>query len=143
MLAFGERETMVMAPPPTRDSAISPCFHDSLAFLHRHFLPQSPPTQPLDLSLLSQQQPLPWDCTTIPKLQPPAAAPSRRPASLSGVCLYGRGKDCLILIPFRLPQISCFTYCLKCSSSDSDNCPDVGIGPLLQFPHRLGQVQSY
>ena len=49
--------------------------------------------------------------------------------------MYGYSKDCLILIPFRLPQISCFTLSLKCFSSDSDNCPDVGIGPLLQFPH--------
>ena len=55
--------------------------------------------------------------------------------------MYGCGKDCLILIPFRLPQISCFTHSLKCFS-DSDNCPDVGIGPLLQFPHplRVGPV---
>ena len=52
------------------------------------------------------------------------------------------GKDCLILIPFRLPQISCFTLSMECFSSDSDNCPDAGIGPLLQFPHlpRAGPV---
>ena len=57
-------------------------------------------------------------------------------------CIYGCGKDCLILVPFRLPQISCFTLCLGCFSSDSDNCPAVGIGPLLQFPHlpRAGPV---
>ena len=56
--------------------------------------------------------------------------------------MYGCSKDCLILIPFRLPQISCFTFRLKCFSSDSDNCPDVGIRPLLQFPHpsRAGPV---
>ena len=36
---------------------------------------------------------------------------------------------------FRLPQISCFTLSLKCFSSDSDNRPDLGIRPLLQFPH--------
>ena len=56
--------------------------------------------------------------------------------------MYGCGKDCLILIPLRLPQISCFTLSLKYFSSDSDNCPDVGIGPLLQFPHplRVGPV---
>ena len=46
-------------------------------------------------------------------------------------------KDCLILIPFRLPQISCFPLSLKCFSSDSDNCPGVGSGPLLQSPHPL------
>ena len=51
--------------------------------------------------------------------------------------MYGCSKDCLILIPFRLPQISCFTLSLKCFSSDSDNCPFVRIGPPLQFPHSL------
>ena len=56
--------------------------------------------------------------------------------------MYGCGKDCLILIPFRLPQISCFTLGLKCFSFDSDNCPDVGIRLLLQFPHppKVGPV---
>ena len=51
--------------------------------------------------------------------------------------MYGRGKNCLILIPFRLPQISCFTLSIKCFSSDSDNFPNVGIRPLFQFPHLL------
>ena len=49
----GEREAMVMAPPPMRDSAVSPCFHGCLAFLHRHFPPQSPPSHPLDPICLS------------------------------------------------------------------------------------------
>ena len=47
--------------------------------------------------------------------------------------MYHCGKDCLILIPFRLPQMSCFTLSLKCFSSDSDSCPNVGIRALLQF----------
>ena len=51
--------------------------------------------------------------------------------------MYGSGKVCLSLIPFRLPQICCFTLSLKCFSSDSDNCPTVGIRLLLQFPHPL------
>ena len=48
----------------------------------------------------------------------------------------------LILIVFRLPHISCFTLSLKYFSSDSDNCPKVGTGPLLPFPHpsRTGPV---
>ena len=50
--------------------------------------------------------------------------------------MYGCSKDCLILIPFGLPQISCFTLSLKCFSSDSDNCPEVRVGPLLQFPYQ-------
>ena len=118
---------MVMAPPLTCDSAVSPCFRGCLAFLHRHFPPQSPLSHPLHPSLPSRQQPSPWDCSTIPKLQLPASAPSRRPAFLPGG-MYGCGKDCLMIIPFRLPQISCFTLSLKCFSSDSDNCPAVGIG---------------
>ena len=97
---------------------------------------QSPPSHPLDPSLCSQQQPSPWDCSTIPKLHFPAAVSSR------GVCIpvqgmYGCGRDCLTLILFRLPRISCFPLSLKCFSSDSDNCPDVGIRPLLHFPHWL------
>ena len=119
-----------MAPPTMHDSAVSPCFRGFLAFLHRHFPRPSPPSHPVDLSLCSQQQPSPWDCSTIPKLQLPAAAPSRGPCP--GYAWLRQG---LILIPFRLPQISYFTLSLKCFSSDSDNCPDVGMGPLLQFPH--------
>ena len=103
--ADGMREAIVMAPPPTHDSAASPCFHGYGAFLHRHFPPQSPPSHPLLLPLHSQQQPSPWDCSTIPELHLPATAPSRGPAS---------------------PRWG-----------------DVGIGPLLQFPHppRAGPVQ--
>ena len=71
--------------PPTHDSAVSPCFQGCLAFLHRHFPPQSPPSYPFSLSLHSQQQPSPWDCSTVPKLQLPATVPSRGPAFLSGV----------------------------------------------------------
>ena len=124
---------MVMAAPSMHDSAVLPCFHDSLAFLHRHFPPQSPPSHPQSASP-SQQQPSLWYCSTVPKLHLPAAAPSR------GICvpvwgMYGCSKDRLIPIPFRPSQISCFTLSLKCFSSDADNCPSVGIGLLLQFPH--------
>ena len=48
--------------------------------------------------------------------------------------MYGCGKDCLILILLRPSQISFLTLSLKCFSSDSGNCPDVEIRPLLQFP---------
>ena len=51
--------------------------------------------------------------------------------------MYGCTKDFLILIPFRLPQINSFTLSLKCFCYDSDNCPSVGIRPLLQFPYPL------
>ena len=135
MLACGERDTMVMAPPPMHDSAVSPCSHGYLAFLHRHFPPQSPPSHPLDVSLCSQQL-----------HNPSTPAPSH--CAFEGTCfpvqgMYDCGKDCLILIPCRLPQISCFTLSLKCFSSDSDNCPDVGLDPCLSSSTRPGQVQAY
>ena len=110
--------------------AVSPCFHGCLAFLHWHFPPWS--HLPLEPSLCSQQQPSLWYCTTIPKLQLPASVPSRGPAPLQGI--YGCSKDCLILILFMLPQINCFTLSLKCFSSDSDNCPNVGIRPNVSVP---------
>ena len=69
------------------DSAVLPCSHGCPAFLCRHFPPQSPPSHPLNPSLHSQQQPSNWVCSTIPKPQLPAAAPSRVPASLSRVCM--------------------------------------------------------
>ena len=59
---------------------------------------------------------------------------------LPGVCMYG---ICMAdSIPFRLPQISCFTFSLEFFSSDSDSCLAVGIRPLRQFPQsqRVGPV---
>ena len=72
--------------------------------------------------------------------RPQTPAPS--PCAFQGTSIpvqdtYGCSKVCLSLILFRLPQIGCFTLSLKCFSSDSDNCPDVGIRLLLQFPHPL------
>ena len=124
---------MVMAPPPTRDSAVSLCFHGCRAFLHRHFPPQSPPSHPLNLSLHSSPR---------PGIAPQSLNSSSQLLHIwrdQHSCLgyVGCNKDCLILFPFRLPQISCFTLSLKCFSSDSDDCPNVGIGPLRQFPHPL------
>ena len=56
--------------------------------------------------------------------------------------MYGGDKDFLILIPFRLSQISCFTPSLKCFSFDSDSCPDVGGWTPGSVPHlqRAGPV---
>ena len=68
--------------------------------------------------------------------------PAPNHCAFQGTCvpvqgMYGCSKDCLVLILFRLPQISCFALSLKCFSSDSDNHFDMGIGPQLQFPHPL------
>ena len=90
--------------------------------------------------------------TTISALTSPQSISPQSTASLNSSCshcpfqetqvpaqhMYGCSKDCLILVQFRLPQISCFTLSLKCFSSDSDNCPDVGTRALLQVPHLAG-----
>mgnify|MGYP006945387334 CR=1 FL=1 len=122
---------MVMDPLPMRDSAVSPCFHGCLAFLHRHFPPLYPPSHPLNLSLCSQQHP----SLASQSLNSSSQLLTFQGTSIPVWGMYGCCKDCLILIPFRLPQIICFTLSLKCFSSDSDNCPDLGIRPLLQFPY--------
>ena len=84
--------------------------------------------------------------STVNSSPHPGIAPKSLNSSSQLLCLpryvsvpgmYRFGKDSLILIPFRLPQISCFTLSFKCLSSDLDNCPVVGIGPLLQSPHPL------
>ena len=121
MLACGEREAMVMAPPPTCDSAASPCFHGCPIFLYRHFPSQSPPSHPLDPSLHSQQQPC------------PGMAPQSLSSGSQLLCLPGDLHPCPGHVGLEqglsdshsitLPQISCFT--LHCFCSDSDNCPDV------------------
>ena len=105
-----------------------------------HFPPGSPPSNPLHPSLHSQQRPSPWDCSTIPKLHSQALGLPGDPHSC--LCVCGRSKVCLLLIPFGLPQTSRFTLSLKCLSSDADNCLDVRTGPLVQFsdPLRAGPV---
>ena len=127
-----------MALPPVCDSAALPCLLVCLSFLQKHFPLRSLPSGPLGPSVLSQQQTSPWECSTIPMLQFPATVPSRGPVSLSGVRMAVTRIVCVILIPFRLSQISCFTLSLKCFFSILNNCPAVGIGPLLQFPYPLG-----
>ena len=87
MLVCGEREAKVVAPSPMCVSAVLPCFHNARLSSTGFSQPQSPLSHPLNLSLGSQQQPSPWDYSTIPKLQFPDAMPFRAPASLSGVCM--------------------------------------------------------
>ena len=126
---------MVMAPPSSSDSAVSPCFHGCLAFstgISNHsLLPHIPSVclstvnssphpgiAPQSLNSNSQLLRLPGDLCPYP-----------------GYVWLQQGLS--VLIPSRLPQISCFTLSLKCFSSNPDNCPNVGIRPLLQFSHSL------
>ena len=92
--------------------------HSCLVFFHRHILSQSPPSRPLNQSLLSQEPPLPWDCATIPKLQLPAAAPSRGPASLSRVWMAAA-------------RTVWFSFHLGCHRS-AISLPALNVSPLTQ-----------
>ena len=91
--------------------------------------------------LHSQQQPSPWDCSTIPMLQLPTTACSREPASLSRVHM-AVARSVWFSFHLGCHRSAVSLSALNVSSSDSDNCPNVGIGPLLQFPHlpRAGLV---
>ena len=129
MLVCGAGEPLVMAQQYCLASMAAQL--SSIGVSHHNLLPH-----------------FPWICLSAVNSSPhPGIAPqslnsSSQMLQFQGTSIpvwgmYGCGKDCLILIPFRLPQINCFTLSLKCFSSDSDNCPDVGIRPLLQFPHPL------
>ena len=130
---------MVRAPPPSMTQqyrlASMAAQLSSTSISHHSLLPHIPSIH----------------LSTVNSSPGPCIAPQSLNSSSQPLCLpktsipirgmYGCGKDHLILIPFR-PQISCFTLSLKCFSSDSDNCPDVGIGPLLLFFHlpRAGPI---
>ena len=50
--------------------------------------------------------------------------------------MYDCGKDCLILIPFRLPQISCVTLSLKLTQTSA---PLWGLDPCFSSPTTEGR----
>ena len=91
MLACGGTEAMVMAPSPTCDSAVSPCFHGCLAFpinISSLTSPQSASLQStaaLTLGLL--HNPTNSSLAGVAKLQLLATVFSREPVFLSGVCM--------------------------------------------------------
>ena len=128
------REAMVMAPPlhvtQQHHLASMAAWLSSTGISHHDLLPHIPS---IHLSGVNS--------SPRPGIAPQSLSSSSQPPCLPGECvpvwgLYGCSQDCLILIPFRLPQISCFTLSLTHFSSDLENCPDVGFGTLLQFPHR-------
>ena len=124
MLACVVRKAMVMALPAMWDSAVSPCFHGCPAFLRRQFPPQSPHIPSIPLSAVNSS-PRPG---IAPQFLNSSSQQLHFPGNLCPclcMSMYVYGKDRLILIPFRLPQISCFILSLKCFSSDSDSCPDI------------------
>ena len=138
MLAFGDREYGDGSTPlhMTQQYHLASLATrlSSTGISHHSLLPNTPST---GLSTVKS--------SPCPGIAPQSLNSSSQLLCLPGdqcSCMYGCSKDYLILIPFRLPQISCFTLSLKYFSSDSGKCPDVGIGPLLQFPDqpRAGPV---
>ena len=142
MLAGGERCAKVLAPPPTYDPAVSPCFYRCPAFLHRHFPSQSPSSSPLNPSLRSQQPSSPWDHSTIPKLQLPAAAPSSLSMSLCQVCMAAAST---VRFSFHLgcygPAV--LRSALRFSPLIQTIAPVRGSEPCFSSPAFQRQVQSY
>ena len=102
--------------------------------------PQSPPSHPLLYLFSVNSSP----CSGIsPQSLNSSSQPLHLPGDLCPCLRYvWLQQGLLILIPFRLPQINCFTLSLKCFSSDPDNCPNVVTVYLLQFSHpwRAGPV---
>ena len=132
-------EALVMAPPPCVTQQYSLASKaarlSSTAISHHDLLPHIPL---IHLSAV-KSSPLKGIAPQSLNSGSQLSFPETR---VSAHCVFGCGKDCLILTPFRLPLISCFTLSLKWFSSNSDNCPSVGIGSLLQFLHqpRVGPV---
>ena len=129
---WGERGYGDGSTPYAWLSSITLCpWLASTGISHQDLLPHIPS---IHLSA-SNSCPHPWIAPYSLNSSPQPLPLPEDQRSCWGMC--GCDKDCLILIPFRLPQISCYTFSLKCFSSDSDNWPTVGIGPLLQFPYPL------
>ena len=119
-----------MVPLPMCDSAESPCFHGCPAFLHRYFPPQSPPLPPLN------------PFSAVNSSSHPGIVPQSLKSSSQLLCLPGDLCPCLGYVWLWQGLSDSHSISLKCSSSDSDNCPSEGIRPLLQFlyPPRAGPV---
>ena len=104
----------------------------STGISHHNLLPHIPL-----IRLSSQQQRSSRDCSTIPKLQLPATAPSRGPVSLSGVCM-AVARTLGISFHLGRHRSAVSLSILTVSPLTQDNCPDVGMGPLLPFPYPQG-----
>ena len=128
------REVTGIAPASAHDSAVVPCFHT-------HFPPKAFPTMDFHPSISSGRLPIvknspgsPWDCSPIPasSSQPLCALVDLHPCL--EVCRTMAWMVCVVLTPFRLLQISCFTLIVSDVSPPSQPiAPDTGISPLLQL----------
>jgi len=109
----------------------------STGISHHDLLPHIPSTR-----LCSQQQPLPWDCSSVPRLQLPATAPSRGSTSLSGVCMAASRT---VWFSFHL---GCHRSVVSLSALNVSPLTQIiapmwGSDPCFCSPTHRGQVQSY
>ena len=128
-----------MAPPPTCDSAAiasMAAWLSSTGISHHNLLPH-----------------IPLGCLpAVNSRSFSGIAPQSLHSSSQLLCFLGDLHPCLgmaaarivcvILNPFKLPQISCFTLSLKCFSSNPSNCPNVGLDPCFISPTCWVKVQS-
>ena len=135
-------EAIMMAPPPMCDSTVLPCFQGCQAFLHSHFSSWSPLSASLNPSLCNQQQSSLWDCSTIPKLQLLATAHSRRPMSLSGVCMAA-ARTVWFSFHFGCHRSAVLLSAFSVSPLTQTIAPMWGSDPSFSSPTHQGQVQSY
>ena len=99
------------------------------------FPPQAFPTTASSLTSPLSVSPQPTQPGTAP--QSLNSSSSCFTFRVTGVPTRGKngcGKDGLILVLFRLPQISCLTLSLKCFSSDPDSCPMWRLDPGFSSP---------
>ena len=97
------------------------------------------PSHFLNPSLHSQQQPSPWDCPTIPKLQHPAAAPSRGPVRVQVWLWQG------LSFSFHLGchRSAVLLSALNVSPLTQITVPMWGSDPCFSSPACRGQVRPY
>ena len=118
----GEREAMVMTPSPnvTQQYLLvsMAAWLSSTGISHQNLLPHTPL---IHLSAVNS--------SPHPGIASQSLNSSFQPLRLLGQLHPCLGYVCLVLIPYRLSRLNCFTLSLKCFSSDSDNCSMWGSDP--------------
>ena len=104
----------------------------STGISHHSLLPHVPSTHPCTVNT-----------SPHPGIAPQSPNSSSQPLRLPAVPHSRRGKHGCgkgrLILPFRLPQLSCFSLSLECFSSASDSCPHVGQDPCFSSPPAEGR----
>ena len=136
MLVWGDRKSMVMFHPLRVTQKYYLASMAAWLSFTGIFPPWSPPSHPLNPSFCTQHQPSPWDCSIIPKVQLPAAAPSRGPVFLSGVCMAAART---VWFSFHLGchRSAVSLSALNVSPLTQTTAPVWGSDQYFSFPHSL------